>query len=126
MMDFIEEEFLRVDSNNGKLRINEFIGSFTKDKTNITGTLLYPEPFFHLNQSVDGVLDGDIELTVYDSRLDGLNSILSPVDLAVPVEPQILNNNLTLASVNASTKILFGIYQGKNNVLTSKRGVFKI
>ena len=117
LKDFIEEELLKAERNDGNLLINELITSFTEDKSDIAGTLFYPEALLYLNQSVDDFLDGDIELLVYDLKLEGLNSIMSPIDLAMPVGPNILNNTLTLSALNASTNVMFGIYTGMFHVL---------
>ena len=117
LKDFIEEELLKAEGNDSNLLINELITSFTEDKSDIAGTLFYPEALLYLNQSVDDFLDGDIELLVYDLKLEGLNSIMPPIDLAMPVGPHILNNTLTLSALNASTNVMFNIYTGMFHVL---------
>ena len=125
MIDFIEEELFRVDPNDDTLPINEFIASFTEESSGFTGTLYYPEPFLYLNQSVDVILDGDLELKVHETKMEGLNSMISPVDLAIPVGPYVVNNILTFAAVNASTKVLFGVYRGMLYCVSSSHIAFQ-
>ena len=115
LRNIAQEELLSKDAQDGNLPLNDLIISpLTEKQSGIAGTLNYSEPLIDVKQSIDDFVEGDIELKIYDSKLERLNSIELPIDLFMPFQPQIVNNSFTLETIDASVKLLFGIYTGKN------------
>jgi hypothetical protein len=107
---------LSKDAQDGNLPLNDLIISpLTEKQSGIAGTLNYSEPLIDVKQSIDDFVEGDIELKIYDSKLERLNSVELPIDLLMPFQPQIVNNSFTLETIDASVKLLFGIYTGKKS-----------
>ena len=103
LWNLMDKELLQDDANTGMPRINSLIiDRLTKGQSGTEGSLLLvgdDDDAFNVVQRISvGGFDADIQLSASDVRVDNLNTIVSPLDLLVPVptEPYHLDNILTI------------------------------
>ena len=115
LRNITQEELFSKNPNDDNLPFNSLIISpLTEKQSGTAGTFNFSGPLLDVKQSIDEFVEGDVELKIYDSKLERLNSFELPIDFLMPIQPQVLNNSFTLETIDASVKVLFGIYTGKN------------
>ncbi len=103
LWNLMDKELLQDDANTGMPRINSvIIDQLTKGQSGIEGALLFlgdDVGAFDVVQRINvGGFDANIQLSASGVRVENLNTIVSPLDLLVPVptEPYYLDNRLTI------------------------------
>lgn len=103
LWNLMDKELLQDDANTGMPRINNvIIDGLTKGQSGTKGTILIfgdNDDAFNVVQRINiGGFDASIRLSASNVRMENLNTIVSPLDLLVPVptEPYHLDNRLTI------------------------------
>jgi len=109
----IDTELLRIDPDTSMPMINKIlIAPLTSMQSNHSGTLLVPGDLFSLESSMQKLGFENIEVRIYDARMENLDSV-GPVTLLQPAKAYLLENNAVIGTeskpLRAAARLVFSL-----------------
>jgi hypothetical protein len=99
LFSYARDEIKAFNPTTQELYINELIGAFTKDISNVTGALLISDNILDLSSRIDiGELKADLDLQISGLEIENLNSIGLPLSILDPTSEITVNNVITIGA----------------------------
>lgn len=122
LLSYAREEIKAFNPTTQELYINDLIGGFTMNQSNVTGTFKVSDNILDFSSKIDiGELTADLDLQISGLEIENLNSIGLPLSILDPTSEITVNNVITIGANDRPLKgnidVVIGFDNGGESIL---------